>query len=252
MPSRNIGISRGRIEVITSRQLSGRAVINAQGLVVSPGFIDLHQHGQNEENYRFKVMDGVTMALELEVGTGDIDRWYAEREGKTLINYGVSIGHLAARMAAMHDPISFLPTGEAARRAATDLEIAEMKQRIEHGLRRGAVAVGFGIQYIAQGFALGDSGDVSCRRTIWRVVPRAHAKRRVERTGEQHSGFGRSHRGGSNDGRTASRRPHSEYRRASHTEFAADDRRSEVAEDRRDDRMLSLHRRHDGHQVGYF
>ncbi len=154
---RNIGISRGRIEVITSRQLSGRAVINAQGLVVSPGFIDLHQHGQNEENYRFKVMDGVTMALELEVGTGDIDSWYAEREGKTLINYGVSIGHLAARMAAMHDPISFLPTGEAARRAATDLEIAEMKRRIEHGLRRGAVAVGFGIQYIAQGFALGDS-----------------------------------------------------------------------------------------------
>lgn len=144
---RNIGISRGRIEVITSRPLSGRSVINAQGLVVSPGFIDLHQHGQNEENYRFKVMDGVTMALELEVGTGDIDSWYAEREGKTLINYGVSIGHLAARMAAMHDPISFLPTGEAARRAATDLEIAEMKRRIEHGLRRGAVAVGFGIQY---------------------------------------------------------------------------------------------------------
>jgi N-acyl-D-aspartate/D-glutamate deacylase len=147
---RNIGISHGRIEVITSRQLSGRAVINAQGLVVSPGFIDLHQHGQNEENYRFKVMDGVTMALELEVGTGDIDSWYAEREGKTLINYGVSIGHLAARMAAMHDPISFLPTGEASRRAATDLEIAEMKRRIEHGLRRGAVAVGFGIQYIPQ------------------------------------------------------------------------------------------------------
>jgi len=146
--TRNIGISRGRIEVITSRQLSGRAVINAQGLVVSPGFIDLHQHGQNEENYRFKVMDGVTTALELEVGTGDIDSWYAEREGRTFINYGVSIGHLAARMSAMNEPVSFLPTGEAARRAASDLEIAEMKRRIEHGLRRGAVAVGFGIQYV--------------------------------------------------------------------------------------------------------
>jgi N-acyl-D-aspartate/D-glutamate deacylase len=144
---RNIGISRGRIEVITSRQLSGRVVINAQGLVVSPGFIDLHQHGQNDENYRFKAMDGVTTALELEVGTGDVDSWYAQREGRALINYGVSVGHLAARMAAMKDPISFLPTGEAARRAATDLEITEMKQRIEQGLRRGAVAVGFGIQY---------------------------------------------------------------------------------------------------------
>jgi N-acyl-D-aspartate/D-glutamate deacylase len=47
----------------------------------------------------------------------------------------------------MHDPIAFLPSGEAARRAATDAEIAEMKQLIEKGLRRGAVAVGFGIQY---------------------------------------------------------------------------------------------------------
>jgi N-acyl-D-aspartate/D-glutamate deacylase len=93
-------------------------------------------------------MDGVTTALELEVGTGDVDRWYAEREGKTLINYGVSVGHLAARMAAMHDPITFLPTGEAARRAATNEEIAEMKQRLVKGLQRGAIAVGFGIQYV--------------------------------------------------------------------------------------------------------
>ena len=144
---RNIGISRGRIQVITTRQLSGRNTIDARGLVVSPGFIDLHQHGQNEENYRVKAMDGVTTALELEVGTGDIDSWYAEREGKALINYGVSVGHLAARMAAMHDPPEFLPTGEASRRAATDLEVAEMKRRVEDGLRRGAVAVGFGIQY---------------------------------------------------------------------------------------------------------
>src|SRR4030095_11058024 len=35
----------------------------------------------------------------------------------------------------------------AAHRAATDAEIVEMKQTLEHGLKRGAVAVGFGIQY---------------------------------------------------------------------------------------------------------
>jgi N-acyl-D-aspartate/D-glutamate deacylase len=122
-------------------------VIDARGLVVSPGFIDLHQHGQDDENYRFKAMDGVTTALELEVGTGDIDAWYAQREQKSLINFGVSAGHLAARMAAMHEPVAFLPTGEAARRAATDAEINEMKRRLEDGLKRGAVGVGFGIQY---------------------------------------------------------------------------------------------------------
>src|ERR1044072_9791183 len=143
---RNIGISNGTIKAITSSKLAGRTVIDARGLVVSPGFIDLHQHGQNDENYRFKAMDGVTTALELEVGTGDVDRWYAERNAKALINYGVSVGHLAARMAAMHDPPEFLATGEVARRTATDSEIAEMKSSIERGLRRGAVGVGVGIQ----------------------------------------------------------------------------------------------------------
>lgn len=144
---RNLGISNGTIKSITSSTLRGRNVIDARGLVVSPGFIDLHQHGQDEENYRFKAMDGVTTALELEVGTGDVDAWYAQREQKTLINYGVSAGHLAARMAAMREPIKFLPTGDAARRAATDAEIEAMKQSLEAGLKRGAVAVGFGIQY---------------------------------------------------------------------------------------------------------
>ncbi|HEY2961943.1 MAG TPA: amidohydrolase family protein [Pyrinomonadaceae bacterium] len=147
---RNLGISSGKIKTISRAQLNGRNVIDARGLVVSPGFIDLHQHGQTEENFRFKAMDGVTSALELEVGTGDVDRWYAEREGKSLINYGVSAGHLAARMAAMKEPVTFLPTGEAARRAATEAEIADMKQRLEQGLKRGAVAVGFGIQYTPQ------------------------------------------------------------------------------------------------------
>jgi N-acyl-D-aspartate/D-glutamate deacylase len=147
---RNLGITNGKLRSISRARLDGRNTIDARGLVVSPGFIDLHQHGQNEENFRFKALDGVTSALELEVGTGDVDRWYAERAGKSLINYGVSAGHLAARMAAMKEPATFLPTGEAARRAATDAEISEMKQRLEQGLKQGAVAVGFGIQYTPQ------------------------------------------------------------------------------------------------------
>src|ERR1041384_6041518 len=141
---RNLGISNGVIRAISSNKLQGRTVIDARGLVVAPGFVDLPQQGQDEENYRFKAMDGVTPALELEVGTGDVDAWYAQREQKSLINYGVSAGHLAARMAAMHEPDTFLPTGEAAHRAATDAEINEMKQRLEDGLKRGAVAGGVG------------------------------------------------------------------------------------------------------------
>ena len=144
---RNLGVINGSIKIITSNKLSGRQVVDAQGLVVAPGFIDLHQHGQDEENYRFKARDGVTSALELEVGTGDIDRWYSQRTGKSLINFGVSVGHLAARMMAMNEPVTFVPSEEAARRAATDEEIARMKETLDSGLRRGAVGVGLGIQY---------------------------------------------------------------------------------------------------------
>ena len=144
---RNIGISNGKIQAVSEKSLRGRSTVQATGLVVSPGFIDLHSHGQDPENYRFKAMDGVTTALELEVGTGDADKWYAEREGKALVNYGASIGHIPARIAVMRDPGTFLPSGDAAHKAASDIEIEELKRRIELGLKQGALGVGFGINY---------------------------------------------------------------------------------------------------------
>ena len=150
---RNIGISLnttgGIIQAFSEKSLKGKSTVLATGLVVAPGFIDLHSHGQDQENYRFKAMDGVTTALELEVGTGDVDKWYAERQGKALINYGASIGHIPARMAVMHDPGLFLPSGDGAHKAASDSEIEEMKRRLEQGLKQGALGVGFGINYTA-------------------------------------------------------------------------------------------------------
>src|ERR1041384_5597634 len=44
---RNVGISQGRIKKISAESLDGKRVISAKGLVVAPGFIDLHQHGQD-------------------------------------------------------------------------------------------------------------------------------------------------------------------------------------------------------------
>ena len=144
---RNIGIVASEIKTITQDKIEGKRTIDARGLVVAPGFIDLHQHGQDDENYRVKAMDGVTTVLELEVGTGDVAHWYREREGKALINFGVSAGHIAARMAALKEPPAFVPSGDAAKRAATTTEIDEMKSALESGLKQGAVAVGFGLQY---------------------------------------------------------------------------------------------------------
>jgi N-acyl-D-aspartate/D-glutamate deacylase len=54
---RNIGISQGRIKKISAAALEGKRVISAKGLIVAPGFIDLHQHGQDLESQRVKALD---------------------------------------------------------------------------------------------------------------------------------------------------------------------------------------------------
>src|SRR5258708_1846307 len=141
---RNVGILSGKIAVISTDPLEGKQTIEARGLVVAPGFIDLHQHGQDAENYAAKAADGVTTALELEVGVADIDGWYGEREGRARINFGASAGHIPARMAVMHDPGELLPSGDAAHRVATTPEMEQISALIEKRLKRRAAPLGLG------------------------------------------------------------------------------------------------------------
>ncbi|HET9703904.1 MAG TPA: amidohydrolase family protein [Vicinamibacterales bacterium] len=144
---RSIGVRGGSIAAIEPGPLRGQTVIDATGHVVAPGFVDLHRHGQNDENYRYAAQDGVTSVFELEVGTPDVDGWYREREPGRLVNYGVAIGHIGVRMAVLGDTGDFLPSGPGASSIATEAQVAEMARRIDEGLRRGAVGVGFGTAY---------------------------------------------------------------------------------------------------------
>jgi N-acyl-D-aspartate/D-glutamate deacylase len=146
---RNIAIRGGKVAAISEKGLKGKSTIDAKGLVVAPGFIDLHEHGQEPRNYQFQAHDGVTTSLELEVGTDDVAKWYGAREGKSLINFGVSVGHIPVRMRVMHDPGVFLPTGDAVRRAAAPEDIAQMIAAMEAGFKQGALAEGMGVNYTA-------------------------------------------------------------------------------------------------------
>jgi N-acyl-D-aspartate/D-glutamate deacylase len=146
---RNVGISGGKIRAISADKLQGKSTIDAKGLVVAPGFIDLHEHGQDPRNYQFQSRDGVTTSLELELGTDDVEKWYSAREGKSLINFGVSIGHIPVRMKVLHDPGTFFPTADAAHRAASPEELAEISAMTEKGFRAGALAEGMGVNYTA-------------------------------------------------------------------------------------------------------
>lgn len=150
---RNVGISGGKIRAISSESLTGRQTIDARGFVVAPGFIDLHEHGQEPRNYQFQAHDGVTTSLELEAGTSDVAKWYAKREGKALINFGVSIGHIPVRaqvLAHANDFSIFTRNPEvdtALHQEATPEQINEMKDLIDLGMKQGALAEGMGINY---------------------------------------------------------------------------------------------------------
>jgi len=148
---RNVGISAGKIKKISAKTLTGKKVIVARGLVVAPGFIDLHQHGQDLESQRAKVLDGVTTALEMEIGKPDVAAFLKSKEGHSLINYGTTASHAAARSLAFGTPIvedGLLPKSGAATDKPASLQQTEtMKARLRHELDVGALGIGMGIQY---------------------------------------------------------------------------------------------------------
>ncbi|MBK8494446.1 MAG: D-glutamate deacylase [Chitinophagaceae bacterium] len=88
---RNVGIINNRIAQISQEPLKGKESINVSGLVVAPGFIDMHIHGRSNVEQEYQVHDGVTTALELEWGIEHLGKWYATRQGRALINYGASV-----------------------------------------------------------------------------------------------------------------------------------------------------------------
>jgi N-acyl-D-aspartate/D-glutamate deacylase len=144
---RNVGLNAGRIAAISAAPLTGRTTVDVKGLVVTAGFIDLHSHGQDAENYAYKARDGVTTALELEVGVNPVASWYAAREGRALVNFGATSGHIPARMAVMHDSGTLLPRDAAATRAATADERKQTYELVRQGLNEGALGIGMGIAY---------------------------------------------------------------------------------------------------------
>jgi N-acyl-D-aspartate/D-glutamate deacylase len=148
---RNVGVRDGKIVRISSETLSGRRVLHASGLVVAPGFIDLHQHGQDLASQRLKALDGVTTALELEIGAPDLAQFLKAKEGQSLIHYGTSASHVAARALVFGAPLpagTILPkSGPATDLPATPEQIEAIRQRLRSELDAGGLAVGMGIQY---------------------------------------------------------------------------------------------------------
>jgi len=156
---RNVGVSGARIERISTETLAGKREVKAAGLVVAPGFIDLHQHGQDLASQRVKALDGVTTALELEIGVPDVAGFLKAKQGRSLIHYGTSASHLAARALVFGTPLTagvttrtgipeILPkSGPATNQPATSRQIESIKEQLAAELDAGGLAIGMGIQY---------------------------------------------------------------------------------------------------------
>jgi len=176
---RNLGIRDGKIVRISSEALSGQQVVHAAGLIVAPGFIDLHQHGQDLASQRVKALDGVTTALDLEIGASDVAQFLKAKEGHSLIHYGSSASHVAARSAVFGAPLppgAILPkSGPATDQPATAEQIERIPAR---GTGRWRLGHRHGYSVHAGSHSVGGNRHVPARRRaeIAGLYPRAQQR----------------------------------------------------------------------------
>ena len=173
---RHVGIQGDRIVRISETPLAGEHEIDARGLVVSPGFIDLHTHSPTPLGQYYQLMDGVTTALELEAGAFRVGDYGAQIEAAPLTHYGASVGYLSIRMlhqngiafadaASAPRPVGwrgwwtaarFLFSGQEAALAATFTgqasadDLVVLRRLLEEGLDEGGLGIGLALDYVSE------------------------------------------------------------------------------------------------------
>jgi len=164
---KNVGIINNRIAQISSEPLNGKETINVSGLVVAPGFIDLHVHGRSNKEQEYQLHDGLTTTLELEWGIEFLDKWHASRKGKALINYGASVCWPFERFRAMdkyRDIVNdlyqtmlkdessienlFNKIGPSYTDTLSPVETIKMRANIKSSLSEGGIGIGIPVGYL--------------------------------------------------------------------------------------------------------
>jgi N-acyl-D-glutamate deacylase len=154
---KNVGILNGKIVAITQQKITGKKIIDAKGLVVAPGFIDLHSHGQSIAADRMQAFDGVTTALELENGILPIGDWYKNQsKSGRVLNYGASASLTFSRISefegikAEADLLWFQKAFSLTKwvnNPATPEQIKNILAQIEQGIKEGSLGIGINAGY---------------------------------------------------------------------------------------------------------
>jgi cytosine/adenosine deaminase-related metal-dependent hydrolase len=153
----DVGINGATIAAVSTTPLRGKRVLDARGQVVAPGFIDYHAHGQDPKSQTFQLLDGVTTAMEMEVGAMPVAGFYAAKQGKALIHYGATASFLCARIEVLSDKRCGAPgqpstaaltlSPQALTTSATPEQEDRIIAAVERQIAAGALGIGIGLEY---------------------------------------------------------------------------------------------------------
>ncbi len=165
---RNVGVKDGKIAIITQNKIRGKQTIDATKLIVSPGFVDAHGHAANIPfAQRLHLRDGVTTAMELEVGAYPIATYYNSLKGKSQTNYGATVSPAGVREK-IYNPNYTTTTGTVIQDIFDNhqhaninmgvltfmpdsTQIQQITEMVEHEIKQGALGIGAPIGYMTAG-----------------------------------------------------------------------------------------------------
>lgn len=141
----DVGIAKGKIVAVGKIKGEAPRTIDAKGLIVAPGFIDVHTHIEGNDlrvptapNF---ILDGVTSVVTGNCGSSntDVAKYFRQLDSvKTSINVATLIGHNDVRDAVMGED----------RRDPTADEQKKMEELVEQAMRDGAVGFSTGLIYV--------------------------------------------------------------------------------------------------------
>ena len=150
----DIAVKDGRIvQVGDLRDAKGARVVDATGMYLAPGFIDIHSHsdralGDSELRYNINmVAQGITLSVVNQDGRSPWpirDQRARYEKGGTGSNAALMVGHGEVRRRVM---------GERSNQVATDADIKAMQGLVEEGMKDGAYGLSTGLEYVPGRFS---------------------------------------------------------------------------------------------------